>query len=690
MKIKLIKLAQELNSSISDIVKFLNENGREVIEDTNETLDDETADFVRDNLVVKGSDIEDSVVEDKNKQHHKKTVYSKHDPIELKILAAASEKTKFIERIIGYTEFKWQYCLYRYIGTISKPVPFDAFDEVICGILLRKKVNFQELGNILGLHVDEDIAESQILVDAITSLQNDTVIEKEDDVYVLTEKGLEYAKKGSKLSVYERDFDIYIDKVGNIKKDTRKIFSSLRSEKIGQNIKDDDGALSLEQIREYAADQAPEVHFPANDFILQECKFKNISVRQASVWVVLLENFRDKTLRALVYDEESYQIVDSLSKALSTNEELIKELLDRMIAESKQTEFLMEFTSEDKSQTQIEEENLLIAHQEAYDIALKENDIRKAEQIKYQLKSEKRHFGSLEFEVELKQLFDTTVGDLWLISPWIRPDIKKRLPFFENYMKKGGRIFVAYSKPEGNKTNEDMAPHDLLEKLLDLDRKYINFYLFQLPTFHYKYVFLQNVEKPLFYSGSYNILSYFAEPKKLRDEHMTKQNWCDEIQTNIFLPIMEQFGKKYIDNTKCQLKEIISNTPNSISLVQLKAFTALKFENLKPFIGKGCDNLDKSYQQLISLHSEHVDLLKNKFLASEFDNLKSRISKLDNSLFGRNEKKSIYATISDLESSFPDIVNMIEFKELQSALKNAFSKIDNRSNLFKKNKYNRS
>jgi ectoine hydroxylase-related dioxygenase (phytanoyl-CoA dioxygenase family) len=70
MRIKLIKLAQELNSSISDIAKFLNENGREVIEDANETLDDETADFVRDNLVVKGSDIEDSIVEEKNNQHH--------------------------------------------------------------------------------------------------------------------------------------------------------------------------------------------------------------------------------------------------------------------------------------------------------------------------------------------------------------------------------------------------------------------------------------------------------------------------------------------------------------------------------------------------------------------------------------------------------------------------------------------
>lgn len=687
MKIKLIKLAQELNSSISDIAKFLTENGYEVIEDANETLDDEIADFVRDNLVIKLSNAEGTIAGCKDCESHVNApVYSKHDPIELKILAAASEKTKFIERIIGYTEFKWQYCLYRYIGTISKPVPFDAFDEVICGILLRKKVNFQELGNILGLHVDEDIAESQILVDAITSLQNDTVIEKEDDFYVLTEKGLEYAKKGSKLSVYERDFDIYIDKVGNIKKDTRKIFSNLRSEKIGQNIKDDDGALSIEQIREYAADQAPEVHFPANDFILQECKFKNISVRQASVWVVLLENFRDKTLRALVYDEESNQIVDSLSKALSTNEELIKELLDRMIAESKQTEFLMEFTSEDKSQTQIEEENLLIAHQEAYDIALKENDIRTAEQIKLQLRSEKRFFGSLEFEVELKRLFDNTKGDLWVISPWIGKKTRYRIPFFERYMKKGGRVFVAYSKPE--KEDDIMADPKQLMRLQELERKYNNFYLFQLPVFHYKYVFLQNVDRPLFYSGSYNILSYFATPDNVRNEQMSKFDWAEEVQISIFQPIMVQFGMKYIEDAKQKMQKIISETPESISYSKINAFAALKFDKLLPFVGQGSEELDKSYKQLVDMQSEHVAILKKQFISSELKNLKLRISKLDNSSSGITERRKIYDTINELKILYPDIADKEQFKELQVMLKDsATNNINNMSFGFKKNKH---
>ena len=64
----------------------------------------------------------------------------------------------------------------------------------------------------------------------------------------------------------------------------------------------------------------------------------------------------------------------------------------------------MEFTTEEKSTSQIEDEKVLIAQQEAYDTAVKEKDNKKAEKIRLQSKSEKRFFGSLEFEVELKRL----------------------------------------------------------------------------------------------------------------------------------------------------------------------------------------------------------------------------------------------------------------------------------------------
>ena len=486
---------------------------------------------------------------------------------------------------------------------------------------------------------------------------------------MLTPKGIEYIQKGAKLSIYERDFDIYIDQVGDIKKNVRSIFSKLRSEKVGLNRKEDDNNLSLDQIREYAIDQAPEVHFPDNDFILQQSTFKSLTTRQATVWVVLLENFRDRTLRALVYDEESNQIIKELSDSLSANEDLKKRLLETMIAESKQKEFQMEFTTEEKSTSQIEDEKVLIAQQEAYDTAVKEKDNKKAEKIRLQSKSEKRFFGSLEFEVELKRLFDTTSGDLWVISPWIRYVTHRRIPFFERYMKKGGRVFVAYSKSE--KPDDVMAAPEQLAELQELEKKYNNFYLFQLPAFHYKYVFLQNVENPLFYTGSYNILSYFAEPNKVRNEQMSKIDWSDEIQTSVFLPIMEQFGQKYIGDAKQKMEEIISHTPDTLSLAKINAFTALKFDNLLPFVGKGCVDLDDQYQQLISMHSDHADALRKKFLTAELEKLKQRISKLDNSLAGIQERKEIREAISELESTFPNMADSQEFKDLQTMLKEA-------------------
>lgn len=672
MKIKLIKLAQELNSSISEIVIFLAANGYEVKEDANATLNDETADFVRDNLVVK-------VAEEEHKQDSKgrvdehrslTPVYSRHDPIELKIVEAASGKAKFIERIIGYTEYKWQHYIYRFKGLCSKPVPFDAFDEVICGILLRRKTTFEELGTILGLHVGEDSAEFQILVEAMTSLLDDKVIAKVENRYELTPKGLEYVKKGAKVSIYERDFDIYVDPVGGIKKDAKRIFSRLRCEKIGLNRKEkEDCQLTLEQVRDYAVDQAPEVHFPENDFILQSQEFKSLTTRHATVWVVLLENFRDKTLRALVYDEESNQIINELSDSLSSNEDLKKQLLETMIKESKQNEFQMEFTTEEKSESQLREEQTLIEQQDAYDKALNVKDVKAAEQIKQQSKYEKRFFGSLEFEVELKRLFDNTAGDLWIISPWIKRVTHRRIPFFERYMKKGGRVFVAYSEPE--KLGDEMATPEQLAELQELEKKYNNFYLHQLPSFHYKHVFLQNVETPLFYTGSYNILSYFAEPNRVRNEQMSKSEWTEEIQSTIFLPILELFGKKYIAEAKRKLEDIISRTPENISSTHIKAFASLKFDNLQPFIGKGCRDLDVDYEQIEAMHMNYVNSLRKRYQATELEKLRNRISKLDKSLAGISERKAIREALSDLETTCPEIVESKEFKETQSMLEEA-------------------
>lgn len=670
MQIKLIKLASELDSSISKIVKFLASNGREVIEDANTTLDDETADFVRDNLIkpVDKVSVSQSATPIADAKRALTPIYSRHDPIELKIVEAASGKAKFIERIIGYTEFKWQYLIHRFRGDCSKPVPFNTFDEVICGILLRRRVSFSELGQLLGLHVNEDNAERQILEEAITSLLNDKVIEEDKNAYILTAKGVEYVQKGAKVTLYERNFDIYVDSVAGVQRNAKNLFSNLRSEKLALN-RSKECELTLEQVREYAVEQAPEVHYPENDFILQRCELRNTAIRQASVWVVLLENFRDKTLRTLVYDEESNRIVPELSDALDKKEDIKKQLLETMIVESQDHEFQMEFTTEEKSIEQLNDEKDLIAKQEAYDSAVEAKDNKLAAKIKSETLVSKSYFCSLEFEVELKRLFDTTEGEMWLISPWIKGATKRRIPTIIDYMKKGGRVFIAYSQPENE--GDEMAKPDVLDELLELERKYTNFYLYQLPTFHYKRLFVYG-DTQLYYSGSYNILSYFATPNKVRKEDMNKMIWTPET-TELYLEVLVQFGRKYMDATKRMLMDTIAKTPDNVSLAKISMFESLKFEKLLPFVSKGSAEMDEEYKQLLAIQSDHVSMLRQRYITSQISSLKNSIDYLDNSPASINKRKEIRDALTELEHAFPDMIDSPDFIEIQSALKRSIT-----------------
>ena len=134
-----------------------------------------------------------------------------------------------------------------------------------------------------------------------------------------------------------------------------------------------------------------------------------------------------------------------------------------------------------------------------------------------------------------------------------------RIPFFEQYLKKGGRIFIAYSKPENGV--DVMADSEALEKLEELERKYQNFYITQMDPFHFKYVWVRGAaEGDWFYSGSFNILSFFVKKglTKVRQEMMTKLDWGDE-EDNYFKKVLSLFGNKYLEQSRNSINSIKLN-----------------------------------------------------------------------------------------------------------------------------------
>ena len=53
-----------------------------------------------------------------------------------------------------------------------------------------------------------------------------------------------------------------------------------------------------------------------------------------------------------------------------------------------------------------------------------------------EIKKEKRDFNSVEFELELKEIFEKNNDELWFVSPWIKYHaIKYRINYFEKQLQ---------------------------------------------------------------------------------------------------------------------------------------------------------------------------------------------------------------------------------------------------------------
>jgi hypothetical protein len=215
----LSKVARQFKTSIADIVEFLHLNGYDCQEDPQEELSLDIVEFLKYNYSSYVADKQKSynISKSPTKQPKKtETQATEQVPLELKIIDAASKQKKLIERIIGFSDFDWHYTVAKFEGTCSQPVDFNLFDEVLCDLLLSGNLSAKEIGDILGLDIETDPAEQEILLSAINELKRDKMIDGDESVYWLTDVGIEYAKNGVKFSTFTRQFDLYIDAVGDV------------------------------------------------------------------------------------------------------------------------------------------------------------------------------------------------------------------------------------------------------------------------------------------------------------------------------------------------------------------------------------------------------------------------------------------------------------------------------------------
>ena len=669
MSKRLSKISRELKIGISAIADFLNKNGYQCEEDPNEKISDEIVEFVYSNIksYISKTNTDGAIVKSESFKSDKTDKIP--IPLELKIVDAASKQKKLIERIIGFSDFDWHYTIAKFNGICSKPVNFNLFDEAICAILLKGETSARSIGKILGFDIETDPAEREILTSAIHDLKKDKMVEGDESVYWLTNTGREYANNGVKFSTFERNFELYIDAIGSLRENAKEVFSKLKSEKQG-TFHRTNLPQNIEDVKPLAEAQAPEIHFPSKRFILQSCQPIGIEGYIAKVWVILLENFRDNTIRSLVYDEKQDAIIDSLSESFNSLEEEKNKLLEKLLKESEDDDFTVESTIEQKQESQILSEKELIEKQDEIDIAIANNDLEKIVSIRKEMVEVKRHFNSLEFEVELKRLFDETSDELWIISPWIKKYATfRRVPFFENYLRKGGRIFIAYSLPEND--TDTMADAEALEKLLELERKYHNFYIHQLPPFHYKRVWLRTKDsKDLYYTGSYNILSFFVKQglQNYRQEEMSRLDWNsenDEEYKKLFL----KFGEKYLNETVDELNELCQSTA-IIDKDFLQKIKGVNYGKIQVFLNKGYEVFDEKYAEIEQVKEENLNHFKKNYYTKLLLELKAAISVERDKTLSFDKKKNYQSQLNIISNEYPTIKLTSEYSIVVEMLNN--------------------
>lgn len=692
MKKRLAKIAREHNVSLAELAEFLRINGYQCDEDPHELISIEAEEMIHFNFPAYLASRKNEKGGEKRKQRIDtgKAFNIDYSPVEIKIIEAATNEKKLIERLIGFTDYNWKFKIHKCVGECSQPVNFSVFDEVICDLLLVKSMSEPEIAKILGLDTSRDIAEFTILRQAINSLRKDKMIDGDESLLWLNDLGKEYAQNGVKYSTFKRNFEIFIDELGLPAENSKNVLSVIKSQRdvsvtVSSNLK-----LELETVKSFAEFQAPEIHFPAKKYLLQSFEELTTESYLANVWVVLLENFRDNTIRAIVYDEKQNKIVKELSETLDSHEKIKSELLEKLIKIDEN----IQFTDEEKNEEQIQYEYELINKQEAIDRALTNSDDALIGKMKADAIASKRHFNTLEFEVELKSLFDTTSDTIIIQSPWVRDyAFKNRIPFILNYLKKGGKVFIAYSENE-EANGDPMVQEDSMKKILEIEKNNFNFYYCEFPAFHYKNVWLiKSSGENTYYSGSYNILSFFVSQglTKVRQEKMTKMKWDEELAEQ-YNEIIKGFGLKYVNKAIEEFNHLSQNPPQVIDKDYLQRLKTFDNTKLKPFLNLGISEFEQAFQTLESTKIDNLRYYKKIFLKNELSSLKSNLSEIGTRQISNDRKFNLKRDIDRLFEDYQDVIDdfrptLIELSDRVKMLKVfEFNKNDKQRNHNNKNK----
>ena len=556
------------------------------------------------------------------------------EPIGTRIAKAVFGAKKISERIFGYISYDIKFVRAVYHGKTQRPAKITALEKGIVGILLvDETASFEKIGSILGLDVVNDKAEQSILRSAIETLRGFNAIEGDDSLIALTEGGHAYADKGERPDTYTKDFDSFVDT-------SHPSWYNIKN-CIGDNVKEieeiktpcDDLNLELDQIKAYAEQQAQDVHFPQNRYLLESATWNEGHEASYKVYVCFVQNVANsEDVRAFVYDENTEGLNSLIADQINQDEDLKSELLNsciRLECENDEETTVLEGDAVEVAKAEITEElkqaeQKMIKEEEEGEASEEvEDDVEdttsntssatKAKAPKISAKDrlhKKALYDSLSFEVELQKIFtEDDPDEIWLVSPWIRKGafLHDRGPMIENFLRdENKRVFIAYSEPATNNDGKPMMDEEVEPGIKLLEEQYSNFFYVQLPEFHLKNVIEVKGDQKILFSGSFNVLSFSVSEQQThvrREEmalahHTVARKKYDDCQL--------EFAEIYAERIK---KQIESLEPSEI--------TNYKNEKLEYFLGIENAEIHKLFSPIEDmLEEKNIAIVQSQALKS--------------------------------------------------------------------------
>lgn len=556
------------------------------------------------------------------------------EPIGTRIAKAVFGAKKISERIFGYISYDIKFVRAVYHGKTQRPAKITALEKGIVGILLvDETASFEKIGSILGLDVVNDKAEQSILRSAIATLRGFNAIEGDDSLIALTEGGHAYADKGERPDTYTKDFDIFVDT-------SHPSWYNIKN-CIGDNVKKieeintpcDDLNLELDQIKAYAEQQAQDVHFPQNRYLLESATWNEGHEASYKVYVCFVQNVANsEDVRAFVYDENTEGLNSLIADQINQDEDLKSELLNsciRLECENDEETTVLEGDAVEVAKAEITEElkqaeqKMIKEEEEGESSEEVEDDVEdttsntssatKAKAPKISAKDrlhKKALYDSLSFEVELQKIFtEDDPDEIWLVSPWIRKGafLHDRGPMIENFLRdENKRVFIAYSEPATNNDGKPMMDEEVEPGIKLLEEQYSNFFYVQLPEFHLKNVIEVKGDQKILFSGSFNVLSFSVSEQQThvrREEmalahHTVARKKYDDCQL--------EFAEIYAERIK---KQIESLEPSEI--------TNYKNEKLEYFLGIENAKIHKLFSPIEDmLEEKNIAIVQSQALKS--------------------------------------------------------------------------